>query len=86
MTANLQLISDWCNRGRQKAATHLIVARDSFSNENYPVFVAKSQNVREIQIKIEGRPMQVVDEVYWLEGDISGQLKLTRSFTYGPHF
>lgn len=40
-----QLIPEWWEAGKAKGATHLIVVRDSFSYEYYPVYVMPDQNV-----------------------------------------
>lgn len=40
-----QLVPEWWEAGKAKGATHLLVVRDSFSYEYYPVYVLPHQNV-----------------------------------------
>lgn len=83
MTATLSDIKDMIEEGQSKGATHVIIARDVFNNNNYPVFVMPDQDVREIKEETRNaNSMSSVDEVYFLGGDIDAQLAMERSFTY----
>lgn len=75
-------IREWCLRGITEDATHMIVVTDTFDWEDYPVYVSKTQNVKEIEEKYDGSNMQKVMEVYNLQIDLEPQLNEIRSFNY----
>jgi hypothetical protein len=59
-------IKGWLTRGRDKGATHVIVACDTFDWDDYPVFVMPGQDAREIAKGYDGLNMQRLMEVYHL--------------------
>jgi hypothetical protein len=56
-------VEAWIKEGRRKKATHLVVVCDSFSYEDYPVFVSKNENLHDILRKYNGPNMQRLMEV-----------------------
>jgi len=78
-------IREWLKLGKtEEEATHVIVVCDTFSYEDYPIFVTAEQNVKTIlESYVKGEhPMQRVIEVYDLAKDIEAQMKEFRSFNY----
>jgi len=58
--------------------THMIVVCDTFSYDDYPVYVNKGQNVRDEVNNRKGKNMQTVMEVYDLSKDHEKQLDADR--------
>jgi hypothetical protein len=71
-------IKRWLNEAKSKH-THVIVVCDTFDYEDYPVYVAETENVHEIFDKCNKKSMQRVIEVYNLKLDIEAQLKEHRA-------
>ena len=59
-----ETIESWLERGNNEEYTHMIVVCDTFSYEDYPVYVTKAQEVRKIYDTLNGKEMQKVMEVY----------------------
>jgi hypothetical protein len=74
-------IRAWLTR-TPKSATHMLVVCDTFSYEDYPVFVDASESVHEVAMKNNGPNMTRLMEVYNLSMDIETQLAQDRSFNY----
>ena len=62
--------------------THMLVVCDTFDYEDYPVYVSRRENVREVFHKYNGPNMQKVMEVYSLRKDIEDQLNEHRAFHF----
>lgn len=76
-------IRGWLERGKNRSGcTHVIVVCDTFSYEDYPVFVMETENVHEIYKKFNGSNMQKVMEVYNLSMDFEKQLNEHRAFNF----
>jgi hypothetical protein len=76
-------IKEWLERGKSKKATHLIVVCDTFSYEDYPVFVKEGEDPKEIAKKYNNLDeMSRVMEVYDLSKNIESKLGENRSFNY----
>jgi hypothetical protein len=74
-------IKEWLDNA-PKGTTHMIVVCDTFSHEDYPVYVKKSEDVRE-RTAYYGTNMQRVMEVYNLKKSIKEQLNSNgRVFNY----
>ena len=82
MTALRSDIERWLVSAKEKGATHLIVAVDSYDFDNYPVYVGPNEKVREEEAKITSKSMQGVDEVYSMSMDLDEQLAEIRAFNY----
>jgi len=82
MAASQQDISLWFDRGVESNATHLIVVCDTFSYDDYPVYVGAEENVHERIREIGTQEMQRVMEVYNLKLPKQPQLDEVRSFNY----
>ena len=74
MAATREEIHTWLLHGKRDGATHVIIACDTFSWEDYPLFVKPEHQVQEIVAKLDGKNMQRVMEVYDLALDIDAQL------------
>ena len=73
--ASKQDIRRWLGEAQSKeGCTHLIVVCDTFSFDDYPVYVSGNEDVCEIHAKFDGKDMQKVIEVYNLSFDIEKQL------------
>jgi hypothetical protein len=74
-------ISEWLERGKKKGATHMIVATDTFSYEDFPVFVGPKEKV-ELKIKEYRKPNEMlrVREVYSYSLDLEMQLNERRAW------
>jgi len=75
-------IREWFERGVSNGATHMIIVCDSFSYEDYPVYVKPGEDVHTKSSEYSGKNMQRVMEVYALHLDMEGQLAEHRSFHY----
>ena len=60
----------------------MIVVCDTYDWEDYPVYVSRRENVREIYSDYNGKEMQRVMEVYSLKKDTESQLNEHRSFNF----
>ena len=69
-------INSWIDRGLEQNATHMIVMCDTFSYEDYPVFVMEGQNPRDIAPKGN---MQTPMECYDLRMNIEEQMDEIRA-------
>lgn len=78
----VQTIRSWLEVGKEKGASHVIVACDTFGHEDYPVYVHPQDDVRKEEAKIKERSMQGVMEVYSLSMDIESQLLEERALHY----
>jgi len=63
MAASLEEVNEWIERGKEIGATHIISVCDTFSYEDYPIFVTPGQNLNELITKYAGLNMQRVNEV-----------------------
>lgn len=60
----------------------MIVVVDSFSYEDYPVFVSNDKDVREVVQEYSKKNMQRIIEIYNLGMDLESQLNERRAFNY----
>lgn len=86
-----QEIRQWLNRDlesylgggiTQKDITHMIVVCDTFDWSDYPVYVTKDENVREVYDKYNHKNMQKVMEVYSYGRNLEEQLNEGRAFHF----
>ena len=82
MAASQEDISAWFDRGVKSHATHMIVVCDTFSYNDYPVYVGSGESVHECVRGIGEQEMQKVMEVYNLKIPKQTQLDEPRSFNY----
>jgi hypothetical protein len=80
MSASKQDIKRWLKEGKEKGASHVIIALDTFDHDNYPVFVFPHENTRECVGILGSESMQSVDEIYDLSMSIEGQLDVIRAW------
>jgi len=69
-------IRGWLNRGKKQKATHMIVVCDTFSYEDFPVFVSKKEDVTEKIEHYQAAEMSRVMEVYKFSDDLEEQLNI----------
>ena len=82
MATSMDDLKRWFKEGKQEGATHMIVVCDTFSYEDYPVYVGPDEDVRQRESGF-GTNMQKVMEVYDLRKDMEAQMKPgTRTFNY----
>lgn len=79
---SVHTIAEWIADARAAGATHLIVAVDEFSWEDYPVHVMPGESPRAKAAEYNRKSMQHVMEVYALHLDLESQLNERRSFHY----
>jgi len=82
MPATRDEIAAWFDRGVALGATHMIVVCDTFSYEDYPVFVKPEEDVRARETEFAEQSMQKIMEVYDLKRDRDAQLAEHRAFNY----
>ncbi len=82
MATTVDEIRGWLKEGKRRRATHVIVVCDSFDFDDYPVYVKKSEDVKDkYQEYLDGKhPMQRVMEIYSLKKDLEPQIKEKRAF------
>ena len=81
MAATRDDIRRWFDEGKQKGATHMIVACNTFDWEDCPVFVMPMQDAREKAEEYDGPNMKLM-AVYNLALDRDPQLNRRRCFEY----
>jgi hypothetical protein len=64
MGTTKQDLHRWFKEGVEQKATHMIVVCDTFDYEDYPVYVAKGEDVKAREQEYRGKDMQKVMEVY----------------------
>lgn len=81
MSANINDIKQWLETGKEKGATHVIVALDTWDYSNYPVYVLTKDDVKEKVREFDSKQDRI-DEVYNLSMDIEQQLGARRAKNY----
>jgi len=88
MTANRQDIQNWLAVAESRGARYLIVGRDNFDYDNYPIFVMPDEDVWHIIDHIgdngSGGMGDSYDEVYDMQRDIAAQLDERRAIHLPP--
>lgn len=82
MAADRKQIREWLQRAKKDDATHLVVVCDTFDYENYPVYVYRDEDVREVAARYDNKNMQRVAEVYNMAMDIEMQLAMDKVMYY----
>ncbi len=59
---------DWIKEGNRIKAKYVISVCDTFSYEDYPVYVSEKENLDDVIAKYDGMNMQIVNEVITLKG------------------
>ena len=80
MTATKQDIERWLESAKEKNASHLIVAVDTYDHDNYPVYVGYDEDVMKEITRVESSDMQGIDEIYNMSMDINKQLSQFRAY------
>jgi hypothetical protein len=72
MATTFNKVQEWIKEAKREnrrakknteKVTHIISVCDSFSYEDYPVFVHANQNLEDIKAKYQGQNMQRINEV-----------------------
>lgn len=75
-------IREWFKGGLDRGATHMVVMCDTFSYEDYPIYIMPGQDPHyEVSVR-NGSNMQNVMEVYKMSMPMEAQLDERRSFNY----
>jgi len=83
MATTREQIQGWLEAGRRQGdVTHVIVVCDTFSYEDYPVYVHAGQDPHAVAAAHDGTNMQSVMEVYALHLDLETQLAEHRAKHY----
>lgn len=75
-----QHIRQWFEFGVSHAHTHMIVVCDTFSWEDYPVYVETDQ-IAQLVYEQYSQNMQKVMEIYDLHDDMESQLKEKKAWS-----
>ncbi len=79
---SLNDVRKWLVAAKDAGATHVIIVRDTFSNEDWPVDVTADQDVRMVYQMYEGHVMHRVLEVYRMDLDLEEQLAERRAMHF----
>lgn len=79
--ATFETISRWLQEGQEKnpAATHMLVVCDTFTHDDYPVYVLGTENIDDV-IKNHSTTIQRVLEVYSYAMPLLPQLQSARAW------
>jgi len=80
MTASRTDIERWLDSAKEKGASHLIVAVDTYNHDNYPVYVGHNEDIRKEIERVENGSMQGIDEIYNMSLDIDKQMSEYRAY------
>jgi hypothetical protein len=58
MSTSVDTLRNWFNTGLQQGATHMVIMCDTFDYEDYPVYVSRGENPRDVQTPSMGRIME----------------------------
>jgi hypothetical protein len=61
-------------------STHMVVVCDTFSHEDYPVYVCPEADVRDVVKKYDGPNMQRIMEVYSFQKPLRPQIEERRAY------
>jgi hypothetical protein len=75
-------LSIWFDEGLAQGYTHLIVVYNTFSDEDYPLYVEAYEDVQLVVKANDGVNLQEVIEVYNLSVDKDCQLAQERALNY----
>ena len=65
MTATLQDIQRWLESAKEKGASHLIVAVDTYNYDNYPVYVGHNEKIEDEIKRVQSQRMQGIDDKHY---------------------
>lgn len=71
-------IANWFDEGAEREATHLIVVRDGFDYDIYPIYVYRGEDPQQ-KIQDNSASMQRVMEVYRIDMDLRHQIEEPRA-------
>ncbi len=76
--ASREDIKRYLEKGKKNGAKYMLMVCDTFSFEDYPVYVKENEKLVDIINKYDGKNMQEIQEIYNLEIDIDEQLNKDR--------
>lgn len=77
-----EVIQGWLTRARTDGATHMLVICDTFSWEDYPVYVLPGQDPHEVAKRYDDKNMQLVVECYSMRYSDWPQLDAHRAWNW----
>lgn len=77
-------IASWFQYGVSQEATHMVIVGDYFSYEDFPVYVYRGHDPREVFTQYKSEDMYSIMEVYALHLDMESQLDEPRSWHFEP--
>lgn len=80
MGTSRETIRGWIERGIAHGCTHMLVVCDTFTYEDYPVYVTPDQICQIVYEDYAGQNMQKVMEIYDLTDDVEAQLAKRRAW------
>ncbi len=69
MTATRKDVDGWIEAAKEIGATHIISVCDTFSYDDYPVYVMPGEDLEKKKIEYNGKEMQRINEVITINGD-----------------
>ena len=63
MTASLEEVNGWIERGKEMGATHIISVCDTFDYDDFPVYVMPHEDVDKKVSEYRGKSMAMINEV-----------------------
>lgn len=75
-------IRKWLEHGKTKGATHMVVVCDTYDYDDYPVYVERGQNAKDVVQAYSEQQMTRVMEVYSYALDLEQQLAEHRSWNF----
>lgn len=62
-------IHEWFEEGKKRGATHVLVVCDTFSYEDYPIYILPGMDIKATMAKYNGPNMQKIHEVLTIKDD-----------------
>lgn len=82
MVTSRENISKWFDIALQKGATHLLIVRDTFNDDEFPEYIMPNQDVHACYRFHNGPNMEKVLEVYKMSLPKEDQLNEDRAFHF----
>jgi thiaminase len=76
--ASREDIKRYLEKGKKNGAKYMLMVCDTFSFEDYPVYVKENEKLVDIINKYDDKNMQEIQEIYNLEMDIDIKLNKDR--------
>ena len=70
----------WFKEGQSKNAHHMLIMRDTYEYEDYPVYVLKNEDTKKKIRELRENDNQVVQAIFDLSLDMDSQLEERRAY------